>query len=57
MASHYMPAPYKPGCKIIKKWEEPFEDKVGNKAIITKVNFTNSKGRLIEDFTMFVRWL
>ena len=52
-----MPAPYKPGCKIIKKWEEPFEDKVGNKAIITKVNFTNSKGRLIEDFTMFVRWL
>ena len=53
---HY-PAPYRPGCKIVCKHVEHFRDKVGNCAIITKVNYFNPKGKLIKDHVMFVRWL
>ncbi|MCK5020106.1 MAG: hypothetical protein KAS32_23835 [Candidatus Peribacteraceae bacterium] len=53
----YYPLPYKPGNKVIRKYIETFNDGAGNKALITKVDYTDKKGRTIVGFTLFVRWV
>ena len=34
------------GNVVQKKWKEPFVDRVGNRAILTKVEVLTKKGRL-----------
>jgi hypothetical protein len=45
-----------PGCTVVKTWTEPFEDRVGNKAILTKCEYTDKKGKLHE-FVRRVEWV
>ena len=54
----YYPLPYRPGTgnKVIRKYEEDFVDKAGNTAIITYVDYTDKKGRLVEKFVLHVKW-
>lgn len=43
------------GNVVQKKWKEPFIDRVGNKAELTKVEVVTKKGKLVE-YTIQVRW-
>lgn len=43
------------GNVVQKKWKEPFVDRVGNKAILTKVEVLTKKGKLVE-YTIQVAW-
>lgn len=43
------------GSIVQKKWKEPFVDRVGNKATLTKVEVLTKKGKLVE-YTIQVRW-
>ncbi len=52
----HVPTPYRVGTKIIRKFEVAFEDRIGNKAIMTKVDYTDKKGKLIENYLLHVKW-
>lgn len=52
----YNPIPYRKGCTVIKKYVLPFEDKAGNKADITYVDYKDKKGKLIEKYTLYIKW-
>lgn len=52
----YNPTPFKKGCKDRKIYEREFVDRVGNKAMITYCDFTNSKGVRIEEHILYVKW-
>lgn len=43
------------GNVVQSKWREPFVDRVGNKAILTKVLVTTKKQKLVE-YTIQVSW-
>lgn len=43
------------GNIVQKKWREPFIDRVGNKAILTKVEVLTKKGKLVE-YTIQIKW-
>lgn len=43
------------GNIVQKKWREPFVDKVGNKATLTKVEIVTKKGKLV-DYVIQVEW-
>ena len=43
------------GNVLLRKWKEPFVDRVGNKAELTKVLVSTRKGKLV-DYTIQVRW-
>ncbi|MNN56544.1 hypothetical protein D3C81_1714830 [compost metagenome] len=43
------------GNVVLKKWREAFVDRVGNKAILTKVEVLTKKGKLVE-YIIQVRW-
>ncbi len=48
--------PFKSGNTIVNKYEEFFEDNVGNAAIKTYVDFKDKKGKLNERFLLYVNW-
>ena len=52
----YLATPWREGNKLVRTFVTPFEDAVGNKANITKADFINKKGVLVEDYTLFVKW-
>lgn len=43
------------GNVVQSKWKEPFVDRMGNKAILTKVLVVTKKQKLVE-YTIQVRW-
>lgn len=43
------------GNVVLGKWREPFVDRVGNKAELTKVEVITKKGKLVE-FIIQVAW-
>lgn len=43
------------GNVVQKKWKEPFVDRVGNRAMLTKVEVLTKKGKLV-DYVIQVRW-
>ena len=43
------------GNIVQNKWSEPFVDRVGNKAILTKVEVLTKKGKVV-DYTIQVAW-
>lgn len=43
------------GNVVQSKWREPFVDRVGNKATLTKVEVLTKKGKLVE-YIIQVRW-
>lgn len=43
------------GNIVQRKWKEPFVDRVGNKAELTKVEVLTKKGKLV-DYTIQVKW-
>lgn len=43
------------GNVVQSKWKEPFVDRMGNKAILTKVEVLTKKQKLVE-YTIQVRW-
>lgn len=43
------------GNVVQKRWKESFVDRVGNKAILTKVEVLTRKGKLV-DYVIQVRW-
>lgn len=52
----YYPLPYRKGNKVIRKYEEPFEDSAGNKADITYVDYEDKKGKLVQRFCLYIKW-
>lgn len=52
----YRPIPYRPGNKVIRVYDEDFHDGVGHYAIITKADYKDKKGRVVEGFVLFVKW-
>lgn len=53
----YIPLPFTSGFQIIKEYQEEFEDVIGNKAIISYVDFKDKKGKVSERFVMRVKWI
>lgn len=49
--------PFKSGNTIIRRYEEWFEDIVGNTSVSTYVDFTDKKGKLNERFLLYVNWI
>lgn len=43
------------GNTVVKKWTEPFVDRVGNRVMLTKVEVLTKKGKLAE-YIIQVRW-
>lgn len=43
------------GNVVQSKWIEPFVDRVGNRAILTKVEVLTKKGKVV-DYTIQVKW-
>lgn len=43
------------GNIVQNKWKEPFVDRVGNKAELTKVEVITKKGKIVE-YTIQVKW-
>lgn len=43
------------GNIVQNKWKEPFVDRVGNKAELTKVEVITKKGKIVE-YTIQVAW-
>ena len=43
------------GNVVQKKWKESFVDRVGNKAILTKVEVLTKKGKVV-DYVIQVAW-
>ena len=52
----YIPIPYRPPNKVVRKYDEPYIDDVGNKAMITYVDYIDKKKKLIESYVMFIKW-
>jgi len=52
----YKPLPYRGVNKVLRKYTEDFIDPVGNKAKISYVDYMTPKGKLVERFTMQVKW-
>ena len=52
----YIPAPYKSGCNVIKRYEEKFTTKGGFSGACTMVDYIDKKKRLVIGFVMFVKW-
>lgn len=53
----YQPLPFRKGCKVLRLYEEPFTDRIGNKAIIAKADFIDKKGKEVLGHTLYVKWL
>lgn len=43
------------GNIVQKKWKETFIDRVGNRAILTKVKVLTKKGKIV-DYVIQVKW-
>ena len=43
------------GNVLLRKWKEPFTNRVGSKATLTKVEVITKKGKLV-DYVIQVRW-
>lgn len=52
----YFPVPYRLPNKFIKQYDLDFYDPDGRHAIITYADFTDKKGRLVEKYTLYVKW-
>lgn len=53
----YFITPHKEGNKLVDTYEEDYQDRNGNKAIITKCNYIDKKGKLIKGYTLRIKWL
>jgi hypothetical protein len=53
----YKPIPYRDGCKNQRTYDEPFEDSVGNKAIVTRVDYIDKKGKQITGYLLRIKWI
>jgi hypothetical protein len=52
----YKPIPYRDGNTNLEIYTEPFTDKIGNTATITKANFKDKKGKQVNNYTLYVKW-
>ena len=52
----YIPIPYRKGNKFLKKYENPFVDRAGNRAMITYMDYIDKKGKLVEGYVFCVKW-
>ena len=52
----YIPIPFRKENIVVEIYVVDFTDKVGNKAKITKVDYNTNKGKLVESYTLFVKW-
>lgn len=43
------------GCSVVKEWQENFTDRVGNKAILTHIEYKDKKDR-IHTCVIRVKW-
>lgn len=43
------------GNVVLKKWKEPFIDRMGNKAELTKVEVLTKKGKVVE-YVIQIKW-
>lgn len=50
------PLPYQKGNTVISKYEESFIDRIGNKATLIKVDFTDKKQKSHKGYVLFVKW-
>lgn len=57
MSEPFIPFFLRDGNKIIKQYEEEFVDKVGNRAIITYIDYEDKKGKVFERIVRYVKWL
>ena len=52
----YLPVPFRKGCKVLRKYTEPFEDRVGNKATLTLVDYIDKKQHTMIGYVLTVKW-
>ena len=52
----YRILPFRTGNKVVRKYEEHFDDGCGHTAMITKVDYTDKKGKLVEGFILYINW-
>ena len=52
----YRPIPFRDGNVVTRRYTSRFMDRVGNAAIITKVDYITSKSKLIEGYILYVKW-
>lgn len=45
------------GNIVLKEWQEPFEDRLGNRAILTKIVYRDKKGKISDEIVSKVRWV
>lgn len=45
------------GNLVIRMWDEPFEDRNGNKAMLTKLVYKDKKGKISDEIVSIVRWV
>ncbi len=57
MTEPFIPFFLRDGNKIIKQYEEDFVDSVGNRAIITYIDYQDKKGKVLERIVRYVKWL
>jgi len=55
MKALHIPTPFKPGHKIVRRYIEKLKTS-GFKADVTKIDYCDKKGKLIEGFTLMVDW-
>lgn len=52
----YLPHYAQEGNTLLRRWEEPFEDRNGNKAILTFVEYQDKKKK-VSQAVILVKWL
>lgn len=52
----YIPTPFRPGYKILRKYTEQFEDRVGNKAELTLIDYVDKKGKEVLRYVFTIKW-
>lgn len=44
------------GNSVVDSWEEEFQDRNGNKAVVSVLTFKNKKGKISEPVVYKVKW-
>jgi hypothetical protein len=52
----YKPIPYQAGNNPHTQYDVAVKDECGER-IVTKVDYTTKKGKLVKGYTMFVKWV
>ncbi len=52
----YVPIPYRKPNRVICEYTKAFDDGAGHRADVTYLIYVDKKGKVMDEFTMYVRW-